>query len=294
MAKRKVMFVINPHAGKGKTGKSINQIIDLIGAHSKDFSHEVLVTTDAEEATKHAKDGANNNFDTIVAVGGDGTIHEVCQGIIDTKASLGVIPCGSGNDFIKNFDFVKNNIKKSIDLISQNKKKLIDVGIVNNEKCFINSAGLGFDAKIALDKQRSSSKNYFLDVVKNLFSYKPIKTKIITEDFSIHGKILLCEIGNGKFAGGQFALTPNAIMDDGYLDVCLMFSLKFFDRFKLLSKVMSKKHIYDDKVTMLKVKQIDFESDKIDFIHCDGEIYNIKNGRVSISIKEKNISIIIP
>ena len=155
----KYIFILNPHAGRKKTGRTL---IDLIAQQMKDSTHdyEFAYTTAAGDATRLASDAANEGFDIIVAVGGDGTVNEVASGLVRTKGVLGIIPAGSGNGVARSLK-IPLIMEKNIKLLISPTISIIDVGKIN-DKFFIGIAGTGFDALIGSKFQEFGTRNLMI------------------------------------------------------------------------------------------------------------------------------------
>jgi YegS/Rv2252/BmrU family lipid kinase len=163
-------FIVNATAGNGKSGKKINQIIEVL--NRKNILFEIELTKKRNHAVELAKNAADEGYEKIISVGGDGTLHEVVNGLMQSKnlqdVKLGILPEGGGNDYVKNFN-MPDKIERCIEIFLNNHSKKVDVGKAGTSY-FINSFGLGFDAKVAYFAQKIKGINglprYLLAVVK--------------------------------------------------------------------------------------------------------------------------------
>jgi diacylglycerol kinase (ATP) len=297
MQDRKWFFIVNATAGRGKTGKKINKLITSLNEHKLDF--EIELTKAPLHAIQLAQDAIKKGFHNIISVGGDGTLNEVVNGVmLSGKAeeiNVGIIPEGGGNDFAKYFH-IPHGIEKAIKVLENEKIKLVDVGKFDNTY-FINSLGIGFDAKSAIIANKIKWLNgivrYYTAILVTLITNKPYKLQMKLDDKNINDELLMFSVGNGRFCGGGFQVTPNAIVDDGFFDVCM---IKFINRhriLKLLPTVIPGKHLNYSEVTMKRVKKIEINSEKEIPLYFDGEIPKLMNPKkVKIELLHKKLNLI--
>ena len=300
MSNRKILFIMNPNAGKIKSQNQNHEIEQLISKHFDENSYKIVISNSPEMAKTLVKIGLDEKYDSIIAIGGDGTIHAIAQNLISKpKIALGIIPLGSGNDLTKNFNINNLTTEQALEVIKNNRRKQIDI-LKINDWFLINSMGLGFDAQVAKDYKKivriSGFSKYVVAVLKNLFRFEQISVDIEYEKEKFTQKVFLCEICNGISAGGGFYLTPNAIIDDGFLDVCIIGDeqVSIIDRIPLLLKVLLKKHPNDRRTNIFRTKKIKLSSPKLDLVHCDGELYDILDGEINVEILEKSLNVIVP
>ena len=298
----KKLFVINPVAGRGRSIKLLPKLKDYLKKYAD--TTELYITEKKGSATEFIS-GLNNEFKTIVAVGGDGTINEVINGInLDNDVNLAVLPCGSGNDFAKTIG-MNNNYEKNIhSIFNNNCTSLLDVGKINycdnnnsfKTKLFINSCGIGFDALVAFLIKKNSFlvglPLYLSAVFKALYTYNAIKVRAIFDSQKVEGTKLLISIGNGKTSGGGFILNPFAVLDDGKLDVCLINDFSKAKIIRNLAKAISGKHYTIKGVDLFKFKNCRINLETPNYLHLDGEVITENLTEAEISIFEKRIRVI--
>jgi YegS/Rv2252/BmrU family lipid kinase len=292
----KIKFIINPEAYRGKAKNKISQIERFV--KESDFDYSIDVTQRPKHATDLAKKAANNGFETVVAVGGDGTTHEVVNGIVGSNISLGIIPIGAGNDFSNCLGIPKKDIKRSIEIIRTGKKKKIDLGKLDDEY-FMGFAGTGFDTMIVdlSSKQRNLLKLlgsffYIYGFYNVLIRFKPIPFKIITKDSVIEKKAVIIVVGNSWLAGGGMKLVPDAKLDDGLFDVCIVEETSKFELFKVFPRVFSGTHITHPAVEIFRTDFLRIESDRKMSVQADGEI--LRSLPVNFELIPKALDVIVP
>jgi YegS/Rv2252/BmrU family lipid kinase len=288
--KRKLIF--NPAAGKGKAAlvwPKIKQIFD-----ASKVNYDFVTTTKRGDGTPLATAAVQAGYDTIVAVGGDGLANEVLNGIGE-KTTFGIIPCGEGNDFLKMFGQTFADVEANCQAIINGKTRKIDIGVING-RLFLNMIGIGFDGEVAERKAQTSKYlsgfyAYLVQIFPLLLTYKPKTVQIKMNGVQLKADILLLTIGNGRYSGGGFKLTPEAELDDGLFDVCLS---KYPGRFTVLTsiaKVPKGEHTKLPFATMFRTATIDISSDQPLAAHVDGEI--LKECCYQIKILPLRLNIII-
>ncbi len=219
-------FILNPNSGKRKKQKAMEDAIKL-SCRKRRLDYHIYYTTCPGDATEYVRSMVNSYKDRqrFVCVGGDGTINEIVNSApCNPNVEFGVIPQGSGNDFVKNF----GDIDKFFDIDAQLDGTPVSLDLIKcNENYCVNMVNIGFDCAVAKEAQKlkfiSPKMSYILGVVKVLFRKIGTKMKIIFDDGDvIQDNLTLTAIGNGKFCGGGFMAAPRAELTDGLLDICVI------------------------------------------------------------------------
>lgn len=277
--KMKTYFILNPKAGVGdKLQTIINEVEKIEDA-------EVYVTKSKEDGTNFILDtlkDKDNNY-RFVACGGDGTINDVFSACVNKdNASVSVLPCGSGNDFVKNFniDYFKD-LKKytTCDCVK------MDVIKVNNRYAF-NCCHFGFDtavAKIVNDdrkiKGHGSPFSYPKGVAKALINSMRTKCKVYVEDELLNDtdELLLCTIANGQYVGGSYRCAPKANLFDGFLEVCFVRPISRLKFVTLMNVYKNGTHLdnpkFDEIIKYRRTNKAKLIADKNFGYSLDGEIF---------------------
>ncbi|MBU0548906.1 MAG: diacylglycerol kinase family lipid kinase [Candidatus Omnitrophica bacterium] len=290
----KTKLIINPTAGRGRARKAIPRIKEIFRNRKIDF--HTSVTDYYNQATHLAKEASLNGFELIIAAGGDGTVNEVVNGMLESKSCLGVIPLGIGNDFARalNMPF---ELEKACDIICKDfELKTIDAGKIN-ERYFINGIGIGFDAWVARESRwirRFSFPGcvYFFAVISTLFKYKTSSLRINFDDTVLEKKILLVAIGNGKSSGAGFLLTPEAEIDDGLIDVCVVDDISRLKILMHLPRAIKGTLETLPYVKTFKTKKLSIQSRDSLLAHVDGEL--LESCDYQIQVLPKKLKVIIP
>ncbi len=288
----RILFIINPVAGGGRTKKLVPLINDIMGQNN--IEYDIVFTTRPKEGTDLASKGIDRGYSKIVAVGGDGTVNEVAFGIVG-KGTLGILPSGTGNDLARALN-IPLNPKDALEKILNGRTKNIDVCSVNNG-LFLNISSIGFDAEVAkitenIKTKIKSSISYVIALFIALFKFKFIKAEMEIDNSSIESDILLIAIGNGNYYGGGINILPMASLDDGYFHVCVVKKVPKLKLFFLLPTIINGSHINQKKyVSIYKAKNVRVRTKDKAYINIDGEIVDI-NKEALFSINNTKLSVI--
>ena len=214
-------FIVNPVAGNGFSLQAMSTLEDILRERSIPF--RVYHTQGIGHARDIAAELATDpDVSAVVSVGGDGTAAEVAAGLCGTAKSMGIIPAGTGNDFIKTVQ-IPNDPVKALELILTGTPVPTDTGTVN-DRFFLNVCGTGFDVTV-LDYAEVEKKKhrgllpYFLGLLKAIFHYQSVHLTIETDQGSQEDDFLICSIANGRYIGGGIPICPAAETDDGLLNL---------------------------------------------------------------------------
>ncbi len=216
-----VRFIINPISG-GKNKTHIPQQIEQV-CIKLNIQAEICFSSSPEETRLQAKDAVEKQLETVVAVGGDGTINLIGAQLLHSSTVLGIIPMGSGNGFARSLG-LPFEIERAIKIIQSRKTVLIDTGTIN-EKPFINLSGAGFDAHIANKFQHSQSRGFFsyVNIVLREFNqYKPQHYRIQLDEEQFETDAFLITVCNGPQYGNNAFIAPAALMTDGRFHVTVL------------------------------------------------------------------------
>lgn len=269
-----IRYILNPKAGGGRAEKVWRSLLQL------DPSLEAsALRTDgpgaAEElALKAAREGAS----AIVAVGGDGTLHEVVNGLIglDRVPAVGVIPCGTGNDFARSTGLPRSP-RRALEVCRTGYTRRVDVGTIN-DRVFINVAGFGFDAAVAKEvaSRRGSGPTgtlpYLMAVLRLVGTYRPTEVTITVDGRAFRTPLLFGAVGNGSTYGGGMRICPHAAVDDGLFDLCLAHDLKAGETLANLARVFFGSHINHPKCTYRQAQRVHVDGPSEVAVHADGQL----------------------
>lgn len=302
----KHFFIMNPAAGKGTR---FHELIDEIHkvCDRRRVYYAVHVTERIGEATEFVKRICKSSSEPVrfYACGGDGTIKEVAQGMIGyDHAQLGIIPMGTGNDFVRNFEH--NEQLFNIDAQIDGETRKIDL-IKYNDKYSINVINTGFDCEVAKQvavNRRSvflpSKLAYTAGIAQKITQFD---TAIVNGKISFDGiphrgdKFQACVFANGAYYGGGYHAAPAARFDDGLLDCCIIDKIPLMTFVKILSSYKAGNHLTDKKVPPIfaykKCSKVELMFYRPTDISVDGEIERIK-GKVTLSVVKDAVTLSLP
>ncbi|NLJ41305.1 MAG: diacylglycerol kinase family lipid kinase [Clostridiales bacterium] len=272
-------FIVNPIAGKGKN-PAINAI-PVIEKYCRDrgINFKIKKTSYKGHAIVLAQEASSlkSKYDAIISVGGDGTFLEIVNGLQNTEIPLGIIPSGSGNDFVRSIG-VPRDIEAALDIIVEKKTRIVDIGHFNNI-FFANVASVGFDAEIARDvgkfrKLFPGGAAYYVAALTKFFTYK-FKSTTLTIDGEKHQfRILLAAIANGNYYGGGMKVNPQGDLNDGYLDIIVITAIPRYKVPLIMTQFVKGTYQKLPFVKTFRCKEISIESPDELIINADGEVFS--------------------
>ena len=279
--------ILNPTSGAGRAQRMSEHI--LVGLERRGFDVEFVSTTAPREAVRLGLEAARARPDMIIAAGGDGTIHEVANGLLTALAQgvdgpvLGILPVGTGNDFAKLVG-PRDDLDRSLDILVDGELRRFDACVAEwngRERWFDNAAGTGIDVDVVrrIFRKRGRAGNatakYLQAVLKSLVRYQAIPLRIRMDDTVIERDTMIIVAANGRAVGGGFWVTPDAEPDDGLFDICVVNELSFFGALPVLARVMWGGHTKHRKVEMYRAKEVEIEALGPDplFFQLDGELH---------------------
>ena len=291
--KEKILFIINPISGIGKQ-KTVETSLEK--CLNKDrFEYTIAYTEYAHHATEIARKASEHGFDTVVAVGGDGSVNDCVRGLIGSNVKMGIIPAGSGNGLARCLH-IPLDTDKAISVI--NNCKCINMDTVNvNGYDYASIAGIGFDALIAklFDGNKTRGfQSYMKLILQEYFNYTPRKYKLIIDNKEVECNALFISFANSNQFGYDAVVAPKALVNDGLLDVSivekvplalapLVVQFLFFRKFD--------KSPYVRTYSARNVKVINFEDE---LLNLDGEPVEIKQNILEFKINPSSLNVIIP
>lgn len=292
---RRIKLIFNPHADNGRgwrVASSLQATIEQMGGA------EWTGTEHPTHATELTLQAAQDGFEVVVAIGGDGTVHEVINGLMqidsDRRPMLAAVPIGNGNDFCANVG-IESDPSAAIRRAFSGEPRGLDVGVVTDAsgrtEYWDNSLGIGFNAATAIHAQAitrlQGTPMYFVAAVKTILrDHHAPHFKIRTDSEEIENEFLLISFCNGRREGGGFFSAPDARPDDGVLDYAMVEWLSRLKMFRIMPEFMRGTHGRFKEVHLGKFRELELEADRPLLIHTDGEIFaNSTNNVQELSVK---------
>jgi diacylglycerol kinase (ATP) len=283
----KWLTIVNPNAGNGRGFKDWNKISSLLSDTGLQF--ETRFTLAKEHAIALTREALSEGYRKFITVGGDGTLNEVLNGVMTSEdcdpasTCLGLIPVGTGNDWCRMFG-IPTSYAKAIQILKEGKQMLHDVGEIRffegdeeRTRYFLNTAGLGFESVVVKrtnsqkEKGHSGKTIYFYSLLMGLLSYKNTKSEIIIDGESKTANIFSVNVGNGKYCGGGMRQTPNAVPDDGLLDVTVINGVGKLEIVRSLNMLYNGKILNHPKIDGYRCRSLQVNPEQCLWIEADGE-----------------------
>jgi diacylglycerol kinase (ATP) len=254
----------------------------------------VCTTTAPGEAETLARHAVQEGFEKIIAAGGDGTIHEVVNGLANSTATLGLLPIGTVNVFAMELGLPSNNLDLCWDIIQGDHTRLVDLPSAN-EKYFVQLAGVGLDAQVVKETSARLKRNFgplsYLISAAQVASRRPPRLFIKSEDTSVEeGSFVL--VGNGRRYGGPFPFFKQAVIDDGLLDVVVFKQLGYLEIIKYLQDVFFSSEIRLPEVEYFQTRALRVTSEQPVPVELDGEL--VGNCPVEFQMRERALRVLTP
>lgn len=292
-------FIINPAAGNGRGRRSWEQLEpELIRAGIRYTARLTTGPGDGQPQTLAAVSTAAPG-DVIVAVGGDGTAAEVAGGLVQSgrasDLSLGLISSGTGNDLARTLG-LPGDARQAFAVIVKGNTTMLDAGMAAGH-CFLNVAGVGFDAAVANAANRSpkflgGTVPYVLGLLRTLWGYKPMPMELDLDGTVYEGRFLLVAIANGRYFGGGMKVAPQADVADGAFDVVMAGNIGRLETLQLLPRIYKGTHVGHPKVKIVRARQIGIRVKGELYCQADGEL--LPAVPTEFSVRSHAISILVP
>ncbi|HSO13528.1 MAG TPA: diacylglycerol kinase family protein [Anaerolineales bacterium] len=280
---RKIKIILNPMADMGNAWRVARDLRSITEQHRDiDWSGTVY----PGHAIELAKQAGEQGYDLVIAMGGDGTVHEVMNGLMqvpeDKRPILGVVPAGSGNDFghgIKASTVPTEALNRAIN----GEPSTVDLGVMidgnGRKEYFDNTLGIGFGAIVTIRSHQLPLLRgfimYLTAVIQTIIlDHNPIKMQIEVDGKKKEESVIYLILCNGPREGGGFLIAPDAKIDDGLLDYAMITNVSRLMMFRIVPEVMRGTHGRFKQVTIDRCKKFTLTADRPLYIHADGEIFS--------------------
>ncbi len=306
--------IVNPLAGHGFGAKSLPRIKQLLSEQALDF--DLVTTAWAGEAVELARQAVLDGYDTIVAAGGDGTYHEVVNGMMaaaDGRATaggppvgdLGLLPVGSGCDFAWMVG-IPGDLESACLKLAGRKTRVIDLGRLTIDdtevRYFDNSVGIGFEGVVTVQARRFKRLRglalYLPAVLHSVFvGLKPAHSLIEYQDdegqtHRLELDVLMADVYNGARGGGAFLIAPQARLDDAHFDICLLGDISRFKMLRMIPLFLKGTHVQHKDVTMLRSRHVVITCADGLIAHTDGELIDRQAQRIECELLPQCVRVV--
>jgi diacylglycerol kinase (ATP) len=293
LKRKKVLFIRNPKSGLLRTNKLIRKAIDRTFINSE-FDYKFIETEYSGHARELAKEAVANNYDMVVAIGGDGTTNEIGSALLNTETVLGIIPLGSGNGLARGLNIPLSPMHAAKTLLN-GRIKTIDAGIVEDQIFFINT-GMGFDAVIGKTFNEQNIRGmlpYFTIGFREYTSYKPEVYILKFDGKQVAIPALFVTITNFRGWGGGTIISPDAKYDDGLLDICAIHRTSWLYILVNLYKLFTGGVVKLRKYSRYQANSVEIIRERPGPFHYDGESAD-GDATLNVSLLPGALKIIVP
>ena len=287
-ARLKTCFIVNPRSGSAL--RALPQIRAFAASHRAD----VHVTERPRHATEIAERALAANFELIVAVGGDGTMNEVATMLLGTNTAFGLVPCGSGDGLGRHLG-IHGPITRALEILSTGHLQRIDTGLADGHP-FITAAGLGFEAEIAQRFNRLSHRGfarYLTTSAKAFYAWKPETYRITHQSATDSVVAFTLAVNNANQYGNNARIAPDALVDDGLLDLCTIPPVGFWNALPLAANLFRGTIGKTHGVSIRRGERFVVERSGPGLLHTDGELHEAGT-RIEFTIRPASLSIMVP
>jgi len=296
----RVLAILNPAAGRGRARRMWPQVAALLRESGARF--DIVQTRERLEAAQLAE-GAAGHYAAVIAAGGDGTVHEVVNGLLrvpaEARPSLGVVPLGSGDDFAKMVPprrpgDPRPHWRRIVQAMARGESRVHDVGVIRcgdgSERCFANGMDVGFGAHVArhvagVPRWLTGPGAYLGAIARTMIRYPTLEVRLQIDDGTpFEQRSTIAAIMNGRCFGGSFWACPEASADDGLLDVLIADVVTRRQILRLVPKLMRGRHVGDPALRILRARRIVIESDAPLVVEADGELPWLAARRLEIGV----------
>lgn len=270
-----VVVLANPTAGHGKAGRLIGRVTAELNALGID--HRIQVSESADDLERLARDAAGAGVDIVAVLGGDGSVGAAANGLVGSRTALAPLPAGTGDDFAKAIG--PGRLDAATRLLAAPDIRDVDVVQVTagaQVRCYVNVAGAGFDSEVnetanAMSVKLGATGTYVVAVLKTLRRFVPAHYEIQVDGERTVTDAMLVVVGNSRSYGGGMRVFPDARIDDGLLEVCIVHALSTPAFLRAFPRVFRGTHTSHPKVTMLRGTRVSVEANRRIQVYADGE-----------------------
>ena len=290
--KKRLIAIINPISGTSKKIDVPKKIMDIMQSDS--LSVEIAFTEYAGHATKIAKQAAEDGYDIVLSVGGDGTCNEIAKALVHTRTILGIVPMGSGNGLARHLG-IPVGINAALKALKNSHMVRADYCTANDIPFFV-TCGVGFDAKISEKFARSKSRGgitYITKTIEEYFDYKIEKYTIKTPDGTISEKAFIIACGNASQYGNNAYIAPFASLRDGLIDITIINHINFFEVLPTAVQLLTKTLRLNPSIKIFSASEIKIIRERAGIMHIDGEPIEMP-AEINIKCHKRGLRVLVP
>ena len=298
--KVKARLIFNPSAGMRDESAEIQRAIDEL--RTRGWAVDTVQTARVGDATRLARASAAESYDALIAVGGDGTVNEVANGLVDSATALGVLPSGTANVWAKEMGLPLGDRVTAARRLADAEIRAIDVGEVRGPaiepRVFVLWCGVGLDALITSDiepqremKRRLGALMFWLVGIRDAWSYRGKRATLTVGDQRLRRRVILALAANAQLYGGIVRIAPDARVDDGLIDLVVFKGTGFWATAWHIVRVLLGAHVRDPQVEIYRVPSVAISGKNLP-VHVDAE--PIGFAPVEIRVRPRALRVLVP
>ena len=280
---RRACLILNPSSGRERGPEHLESLKAALQGRFDEVT--TTVTSGDGDAERAAVTAAAAGCDALFIAGGDGTVNEAMNGLADARAldalAVGIIPFGTGNDFAAALGIPKET-DAAVAVLLEGREVRVDLGQVNG-RVFVNTSGGGFIGEVSAAvtpqlKTMAGRLAYLIGGAQALLEFNPVAATITIHpgDLPVTRELYAFAVCNSRLIGGGRLIAPDAVIDDGLLDICLIESMSTLEFVALARKVAEGQHVADPRVSYFQASAVDIELARETNVNTDGEVFNVK------------------
>lgn len=287
----KLALLVNPYAGQGRPMRALREVLKEL--EREKVKVEVFYSAVPGGVKEAALKAARIKPDKVVVVGGDGSLNEAVNGLVDCPAPIGIIPAGTANVLAREMN-IPFNSREATKIVLEGRERAIDLGQAN-QRCFLLMVGVGFDAQVVAQVSLEA-KEIFKDLAYVFTGFNELRhyqsCQMAVRFNSQTKESFFTVVANSRYYAGKYSLADKASIDDGLLDVCLFKSKTQLGLVKLVLSVITGTHLSLKELEYCLAKTVEIDSSRPLWVQCDGEV--LGKTPVTIKLHPKKLRVIVP
>lgn len=290
----KVGFVVNPVGGRGRALQAWRKVEAAFP------EARAYVTTGPGDATVQARQAVSDGCDRVAVVGGDGSVSEAADALIGTDVALAVVPFGTGNDYARTLDVPVDEVQAAT-LAYEGEVLRVDTGRCVGHRCFVNVAGVGFDAEVMTRFNAPGpvvgrlpvKARYYLSILRTFAAYKGVRAEVQTDEGTVTVEnLLLLAVGCARYYGAGMQILPQADLTDGLFDVVWGQDVRLAELNSLMSLIYKGGHMGHSNVRSAKCSRVTVKGAPATRFHLDGDVTGMTP--VTFESVPASLSVVVP
>ncbi|HEC33391.1 MAG TPA: diacylglycerol kinase family lipid kinase [Chloroflexi bacterium] len=298
--KQRAKIILNPYAGRWKAQRAIPDVKRACAETGLDY--ELVLTEGPNHGIELAKEAVLAGYSPIISAGGDGSISEVVNGMLEASGGepqevpLGIIPLGSADDLADQLGLPKD-ITTACRVIVAGCERLLDLGRVNG-RYFDNNSAVGLEPMVTVTQERmvrvKGTPRYVLAAVRTILAHRPWRMQLKWSGGEYMGEVTLVSVGNTRRTGGAFYMTPRAEPDDGLLDFVFAQGMGRLKLLRLLPTTFDGSHVERPEVRYERAARLEITCDPPTPIQADGELFDRAANRITYEVLPACLRVLVP